>query len=123
MNAMRRLSPALAALLLALVMAGRLVMPTGWMPSIGSEGIEVRLCTAQGPATMLLDLGKESPEAPRDPCPYALGTQAFALPEASARLAPLPAPASAPATPDRAAPDVTAQPRSLPPPTGPPALA
>ena len=123
MNALRRLSPALAALLLALVMAGRLVMPTGWMPSVGSEGIEIRLCTGQGPATMILDLGQETPEEPRDPCPYALAAPAFPLPPAVVVAPAPPAPASLPSAQPDTGPRLAASPHSLPPPTGPPAFA
>lgn len=104
-------------------MVGRVAMPTGWMPSVSSEGIEIRLCTGQGNATMILNLGQETPEEPRDPCPYALAAPAFPLPPALAVAPILPAPASVPAAqPDRA-PRLAAHPHSLPPPTGPPAFA
>ena len=123
MTALRRLSPALAALILALVMVGRVAVPTGWMPSVGSEGIEIRLCTGQGPATMILDLGQESPQEPRDPCPFALGAPAFPLPPALA-VVPAPQPlAERPAAPPQAPPPHASAPQGLPPPTGPPALA
>ena len=123
MTALRRLSPALAALLLALVMVGRVAVPTGWMPSLGSEGIEIRLCTGQGPATMILDLGHEAPEEPRDPCPYALAAPAFPLPPAVAAV-PIPtALAERPAALPQAPPPPASAPHSLPPPTGPPAFA
>ena len=123
MTALRRLCPSLAALLLALVMVGRVVVPTGWMPSVGSEGIEIRLCTAQGPATMILDLGHEAPEEPRDPCPFALAAPAFPLPPALATV-PVRTPlVERPAALPQALPPPAAAPNRLPPPTGPPTLA
>lgn len=123
MTALRRLSPALAALLLSLVMVGQVVVPTGWMPSVGSEGIEIRLCTAQGPSTMTLDHEQETPEEPRDPCPYALAGPAFPLPPALAAVLAPPAAAERSTALPQAGPPPASAPHRLPPPTGPPAFA
>ncbi len=48
-------SRALTALLLALLLAGRLVAPAGWMPVAAERGIAFVLCSSEGPAPVWLD--------------------------------------------------------------------
>jgi hypothetical protein len=48
-------SRALTGLLLAMVLAGRLMVPTGWMPLASEGGIAIVLCSSDGPAPAWLD--------------------------------------------------------------------
>jgi hypothetical protein len=72
-------SRALTALLLAVLLAGRLVVPTGWMPVAAERGIAFVLCSSEGPAPAWIDAsgklhkGKQDGEGHRsaESCPFA----------------------------------------------------
>lgn len=83
MNALRRLSPLTAALLLAMALLVRLAVPGGWMPVLDAAGeVRVAICTGSGPATITLNTQTDGRERElRDPCPFGLASaQALALP-------------------------------------------
>jgi hypothetical protein len=67
---------AVAALLVLLM---RLVAPAGYMPTAMDGKLVVQLCTGTGPATMVIDLGKDSTapgekhKADDAPCAFAGG--------------------------------------------------
>jgi len=71
-------SRALATVLLAAVLLGKLLVPGGWMPVQTGRGIEMTLCSGAAPLRLWLDdAGKlhkgEQPgseKAPKDPCPF-----------------------------------------------------
>jgi len=76
-------SRALATVLLAVVLLGKLLVPGGWMPVQTGRGIEMTLCSGAAPLRLWLDdTGKlhkgEQPgseksghdSAPKDPCPF-----------------------------------------------------
>lgn len=107
MASSRRLSHALAVLLLAAALFTRALVPSGWMPVSGTDGLRIALCTGEGPVTLVMEAdGSVHREAPqdrqdiRDPCPYGVTVaKAFYLPSAAAmplapeRMAALVAPA------------------------------
>lgn len=79
---------ALFCVLVALVMAGRLMAPAGYMPVATAKGVMVTLCTGQG-AVKILVARESVPDgrnhgdrdaAPNEHCPFAAGTAAPALP-------------------------------------------
>lgn len=97
MTLLRRLPPAVSALLLALAIMGRALLPTGWMPVSTEGGVRITLCTGAGPvvATLVADgsVQRESGKTPHDPCPFGLaGAAALDAP-------PLPVLASPPVQP------------------------
>lgn len=47
------------AMLLALSM--RILMPTGFMPTVGSQGLVIELCSGMSGKTVTIDLGKKAP--------------------------------------------------------------
>ncbi|MBN8830897.1 MAG: hypothetical protein J0G94_09780 [Sphingomonadales bacterium] len=66
------------AVMLALVLAVRLVAPAGFMPANVGGKLVVELCTGTGPATMTIDIGKDAPapekhKAADSPCSFAGG--------------------------------------------------
>ena len=85
----------LIAVLLFVILAGRVLVPAGFMPVATSQGVVVMLCTGQGPMTVTVDraiAGKPAkPAAPApvagDHCPYAGGVSASTLPAALADAA------------------------------------
>lgn len=106
-----RPSRALVALLLAVLLAGRLIVPTGWMPVRTSEGgFTIMLCSGSGPAEGWIDntgqLHKghkpQGQSESKDPCPFGAITAAVTLPAAPALAAALPAPAPASPRPGHA---------------------
>ena len=77
--------------LLALLLATRALVPTGWMPVVNAGGVHIMLCTGQGPVGARLGPdGKLHRDQPgdgkhQDPCPYSTLAHAVdspALPEA-----------------------------------------
>lgn len=127
MIAPRRLAATLCWLLLASAIVARALVPAGWMPVATKRGIEVVLCTGQGPVTMVLGLDgtphQRQPDSPRDPCPYGVaGAQPFDL--AAAPQLPLPpAVLAAIRTPALVAARLAAWRALRPPARGPPAFA
>lgn len=86
--------------LLALVLALRSLVPTGWMPTAGDDGIRVLLCTGSGPVALVLHPGGDhrdgdhrdgdgAPGEIRDPCPFAVALgKAAPPPPPDAEIAP-----------------------------------
>ena len=92
-----RSSRALVALLLAVLLAGRLVVPTGWMPvRTDSGGFSIMLCSGTGPTEGWIDSAGQlhkghkpaGQSESKDPCPFGAITAALTLPVVAA-LAPL----------------------------------
>jgi len=87
-----RHSRALVALLLAVLLAGRLAVPAGWMPVRTDTGFAIMLCSGTGPSEGWIDAAgklhrghKPSGESEaKDPCPFGALTAALALPAAPA---------------------------------------
>jgi len=52
-----------AAALIALALAMRVLVPSGFMPTSDHNRIVVALCSGSGPATVAIDLGKEKGDA------------------------------------------------------------
>jgi hypothetical protein len=104
-----RSSRALVALLLALLLAGRMVVPTGWMPVRTEQGLTIMLCSGSGSGEAWVDAagklhrGRNPAQGgkgePKDPCPFGAISAPAALPAGPvlAALAPIPAQAPAPA--------------------------
>jgi hypothetical protein len=66
--------------LVALALALRVLIPSGWMPVSGGAGIAVTLCTADGPIKLRLP-DKSSLHKAHDPCPFGALATAPLLPE------------------------------------------
>lgn len=70
-----RTGRALFAALMVLVLAVRIVVPTGFMPTATGEGMIVSICTGDGPMTKLIKLGQDhSSDERKDgqgPCTFA----------------------------------------------------
>jgi hypothetical protein len=114
--------------LLALLLAMRALVPSGWMPVADAGGVHITLCTGQGMVDAVLGpdgkLKKSGAgdQAHHDPCPYGtLGHAADlpALPQLAA--APVPQPEIRAALPVEQIVGILHAPR--PPTRGPPALA
>jgi hypothetical protein len=114
--------------LLALLLATRALVPSGWMPVADAGGLHITVCTGQGMVEAVLGAdgklhkGEPGDRAHHDPCPYGtLGHAADlpALPQVAA--APLPQPEIRTAPP--AARIVAALHAPRPPTRGPPAFA
>lgn len=81
MNAWVRDSKAgksLFAIAVLLALSLRILIPTGFMPVIGSQGLVVQLCTGMGVETITIDIGRKVPnEKPQNtadsPCVFATG--------------------------------------------------
>lgn len=99
-------SRVLTALLLAVLLCGKLLVPSGWMPVQTQRGLTIMLCSGNGPAEAWVDEagqlhqghkpgdgGKGEPGA-KDPCPYGALNVPVDVPAALALAAPL-APTSA----------------------------
>jgi len=71
------------AVVLALVLAVRLLIPAGFMPEFGPGTLSIVACPDAGPAP---SSGHHShhgqPKKTHSPCPYAAGAAAASLPEA-----------------------------------------
>jgi len=68
----------LMVVVLALVLAMRIVAPAGFMPASVGGKLVVELCTGTGPATITLDIGKDAPapekhKAADAPCAFSGG--------------------------------------------------
>jgi len=64
MNAWVRDSKAgksLLAIVFLLALSLRILIPTGFMPVVGSQGLVVQLCTGMGVETITIDIGKKLP--------------------------------------------------------------
>ncbi|HSG33516.1 MAG TPA: DUF2946 family protein [Sphingomonadaceae bacterium] len=89
-----RRRPILWFVLLALL-ATRAVVPSGWMPVAGSDGVKITLCTGQGLVVATLDAqgnvhpGEPAHEGPRETCPYGTLAHAAGLPVLPALAAPI----------------------------------
>lgn len=88
----------LMAMLLAVVLAGRLMVPTGWMPVASEGGIAIVLCSGDGPAPAWLDasgkLHKGKPDSSghkaAESCPFAALASPVDLARGPALDVPLP---------------------------------
>lgn len=133
-------SRAFTALLLAVVLCGKLLVPSGWMPVSTQAGLTIMLCSGDGPAQAWVDSagklhhghkpndstkgdGTKDHSSGKDPCPYGALTAPAAIPAALALAAP-PLP-SAPAVPPPARAVAVGRGLAAPPPpaTGPPVSA
>lgn len=129
-------SRAFTALLLAVVLCGKLLVPSGWMPVSTQGGLTVVLCSGDGRTEAWVDQAgtlheglkpgdgsKGNDHDGKDPCPYGALAAPVDTPETLALAAPL-AP-TAPVTPlDRATIAVGRGLAAPPPPsTGPPVSA
>lgn len=72
MSLLRRLHPAIAALLLAATLALRIATPAGYMPVADEHGLRVAICSGSASSFVEIDPGLPGKQAPRDPCPYGL---------------------------------------------------
>lgn len=81
MNAWVRYSKAgksLFAISFLLVLSLRVLIPTGFMPSVSAQGVVVELCSGVSGKTVTIDLGKNLPgekqqHAADSPCVFAAG--------------------------------------------------
>lgn len=125
----RRFSRALASLVLAAALLGKLLVPGGWMPvQADGHGVRIILCSGDGPLDAWLDAtgkvhkGKlpSDSKGARDTCPYGALSAPADLPLVLA----LPAPALTGPAPQRLPEIAVAVGRGLaappPPATGPP---
>ena len=126
-------SRALATVLLAAVLLGKLLVPGGWMPVQTGRGVAVMLCSGTGPMDGWVDaagkvhIGKQpTGKAPardggaKDPCPYG-ALHAPALLDLAPETAPVLVADTAPVPPARLAVAVGRGLAAPPPPsTGPP---
>ena len=68
----------LFAIAVLLALSLRVLIPSGFMPVVGSQGLVVQLCTGMGVETITIDIGKKLPsEKPQhtaeSPCVFATG--------------------------------------------------
>lgn len=123
-----RSSRALVALLLAALLAGRMVVPAGWMPVQTSQGFTIQLCSSSGAGEAWVDAAGKlhrghqpgKPAAPKDPCPFAALPMPASLGSAPAVPAMLPVASLAPAIAWQAAAIGRGLAAPPPPATGPP---
>src|SRR5690606_12709368 len=72
-------------MLLAAALIMRAVLPSGWMPVAGQDGVRILLCSGQGPVATTLPLaGKrggngQDQDTAKDVCPFATVLQPFDL--------------------------------------------
>lgn len=119
-----RLSPRKALVLLALAVLARALVPSGWMPVAHAGELKVMLCSGSGPVAVTLELGKNAaPQAPRDPCPFAVAASDAADTPPPLDLAALPRWGDAPAFTQPHAARLVAWRAARPPARGPPAFA
>jgi hypothetical protein len=113
--------------LLALVLAMRVLVPTGFMPVMAAQGMVVTMCTSAGAVDIVVDVDRDGPVKPHqnndDPCVFAVGLSAGLVAMAGPMLV---APLLTLADPvhDRAIADLTVHRLAAPPPPaiGPPAF-
>lgn len=55
----------LAAAFILFALALRILVPAGFMPSVGSEGLVLRLCSGSGAQTVIVVPGKTTPDEPQ----------------------------------------------------------
>lgn len=55
----------LAAAVILFALALRILIPTGFMPSYGAEGLVLRLCSGSGVETVVVVPGKTTPDEPQ----------------------------------------------------------
>ena len=126
-----RSSRALAALLLAILLAGRMAVPAGWMPVRTADGFSVMLCSGSGPAgggqawvdsSGTLHHGQKPAGhgETKDPCPFGAVSAPVALAMAPAIPPLLPAAAPPAAPPPQSRPKGRGLAAPPPPATGPP---
>ena len=115
-------------MLIALMIGVKALVPSGWMPVAGQDGVRIALCTGSGPVVAIIGsdgtVHKDSGDhdVPRETCPYGMLASAAALPDLPALAQPL-APET-PVQPALIAQSVAPYPHGPRPPTrGPPALA
>lgn len=115
-------------LLIAALLCVKALVPSGWMPVAGQDGVRIALCTGAGPVVAVMDadgkVHKDAPghETPRETCPYGMPTTGAALPDLPV-LAPLLEPQALPQPVLRAV-AIAPYPHGPRPPTrGPPPLA
>lgn len=102
-----RNSRALVALLLTVLLAGRMVVPTGWMPVRTAEGLTIMLCSGADAGEAWVDAGgklhhgqqPKSKGETGDPCPFGTISAPAALPTGPALAVAQPEPIPAPARP------------------------
>lgn len=93
-------------LFIALLLGGKALVPSGWMPVVKDGGVRIALCTGAGPVMATLDadgtVHKDGSghDAPREQCPFATLVLPFDVPSIAALAAPL-APAALPVAPLR----------------------
>ena len=116
------------AALFALVLAIRIAIPTGFMPTVAPSGIIITVCTGMGQAKAFLPIEKEGDQsqhsAAESPCTFAAGLGGGLVPSSHAGPQPAVLPAAiVPAS--RAIADLTVHRLAAPPPPaiGPPARA
>ena len=129
----RRFRLPIVWLLLAAAILLRAGMPAGWMPTSdqagGLAGVRIALCTGTGTQFLIMDsqgsLHKDAPapQAPRDPCPYALTSAHAADIPREGELRQPPALLPALQTPAMAVAAVTVRRSIRPPARGPPTFA
>ncbi|WP_447728273.1 hypothetical protein [Sphingomonas koreensis] len=114
------------AVLFALVLAIRIAIPTGFMPTAAPSGIVITVCTGMGQAKAFLPIEKEGDQdqhsTAESPCTFAAGLGGGLIPSNHARPEPVVLPPSdRPAS--RAIADLTVHRLAAPPPPaiGPPA--
>ena len=116
------------AVLFALVLAIRIAIPTGFMPTVAPSGIVITVCTGMGQAKAFLPIEKEGDQdrhsTAESPCTFAAGLGGGLIPTTGAHPAPAILPPSVvPAS--RAIADLTIHRLAAPPPPaiGPPTRA
>lgn len=108
----------------------RLLVPNGWMPVAGADGVRIEICSGAGPTTMIMDRsgalhreGEGPVRPPRDPCPFGIAsTSVLDLPSVAALPLP-PAALSLIAAPILITTRLVAWRATRPPARGPPAFA
>lgn len=115
------------AVLFALVLAIRIAIPTGFMPTSAPSGIVISVCTGMGQVKAFLPTGKEGDQdrhgTAEQPCTFAAALGALLFPPLPDAMAPIAAALDAPAP--RALAHLTTHRLAAPPPPaiGPPARA
>jgi len=116
------------AMLFALVLAIRIAIPTGFMPTVAPSGIVITVCTGMGQAKAFLpiekDDGRDQHSPAESPCTFAAGLGGGILPATYAHPEPVVLPRTAIPS-SRAIADLTIHRLAAPPPPaiGPPAHA
>lgn len=96
----RRLSGPFLWLFIAVLLGAKALVPTGWMPVADAGGVRIQLCTAQGAIVATVDAeGRvhkdgQTPDTPRETCPFGILAGAADLPSLPA-IADAPQPVAA----------------------------